>query len=107
MHDVIKQVVGSVIRGNFFHEKPSWGLVVDNARAERHGEHVVQLPVDGIGGALLATSFPIRCSGWCEGQSCVMGATEGLGYASWVVVVRDLSLPGACGPNLAHITSDN
>ena len=36
-----------------------------------------------------------------------MGTTEGPGYASWVVVVHDLSLPGTCGPNLAHITSDN
>lgn len=36
-----------------------------------------------------------------------MGATEGLGYASWVVVVRDLSLLSAYGPNLARIALDN
>ena len=67
MHDVIKLVVGFVVRGNFFNEKPSWGLVVDNARGERHGEHVVQSPVDGSGGALLAASPLIHCNGWCGG----------------------------------------
>lgn len=37
----------------------------------------------------------------------MMGATEGLGYTSWVVVVRGLSLLSAYGPNLACIALDN
>ena len=37
----------------------------------------------------------------------MMGAAEGPGYASWAMVVHDLSLPGACGPNFARIASDN
>ena len=37
----------------------------------------------------------------------MMGVAEGLGYASWAMVVRDLSLPGAYSPNLARIASNN
>ena len=36
-----------------------------------------------------------------------MGAAAGLGYVSQVAAVGGLSLPGACGPNLACIASDN
>ena len=37
----------------------------------------------------------------------MMGTTEKLRYSSWVVAICGLSLPGACGPNLACIVSDN
>ena len=37
----------------------------------------------------------------------MMGTAKGLGYSSWVVAVCGLSLPGACGPNLVRIASDN
>ena len=47
VHDVIKQIVGPVICRKFWHEKPFWGLVVDNTRAKRRGEHVVQSSADG------------------------------------------------------------
>ena len=36
-----------------------------------------------------------------------MAVAKGLGYASWAVAIRDLSLPGAWGPNFAHIVLDN
>ena len=37
----------------------------------------------------------------------MIGAAERLGYVSWVAAACDLSLPGACGPNIAHIVLDN
>ena len=47
MHDVIKWIAGSVISEKFCHEEPSRGLIIDNARAKRRGEHVIQSPTDG------------------------------------------------------------
>ena len=67
MHDMIKWIVESVIRGEFWHDESSWGLIIDNVSAERLGEHVIQLPADRAGGPLLATSPPICCSGGCGG----------------------------------------
>ena len=36
-----------------------------------------------------------------------MGTAARLGYVSRVAAVGGLSLPGACGPNLTRIASDN
>ena len=47
MHDVIKRIARPVICRKFWHKKPSWGLIIDNTRAKRRGEHVVQSPTDG------------------------------------------------------------
>ena len=41
VHDVIKWVAGSVAREKFWHEEPSWGFAIDNARTKRRGEHVI------------------------------------------------------------------
>ena len=37
----------------------------------------------------------------------MVGVTGGLGYTSQVAAVGGLSLPGAYGPSLARIASDN
>ena len=67
VHDVIKRIAGSVIRKKFWHEKPYWGLIIDNARAKKRGEHVVQLPTNGARGGSFA-EFPPTCrSDWCKG----------------------------------------
>ena len=58
-------------------------------------------------GPLLVMSPLGCCIGGCGGQSAMRGVAEGPGYASWAMVVHDLSLPGACGPNFARIASDN
>ena len=51
VRDMIERIVGSVVRRKYWHDEPSWGLVIDNARAERRGEHVIQSPADRAGGA--------------------------------------------------------
>ena len=105
--NVIKQIVGSVIREKFWHEKPSRGLITDDTRAKRRGEYIVQSPTDGTQGGSFA-EFPPTCrSVWCGGLFLVMGAAEGLRYVSLVVAVCGLSLLGACGPNLVRIASNN
>ena len=48
VHDVIKRITRPVIRENFWHEKPFWGLVINNMRAKKHEEHVVQSPTNGV-----------------------------------------------------------
>lgn len=47
VHDVVKWITGSIIYRKFGHNEPSWGLVVDDTRIERRGEHVIQLPANG------------------------------------------------------------
>ena len=41
MH-VIEGIVGSIVCRKFWYEESPWGLVMDDVRAERRGEHVVQ-----------------------------------------------------------------
>ena len=41
MHDVIEGIVGSIVCGKFWYEESPWGLVVNDMRAERRGEHVI------------------------------------------------------------------
>ena len=37
MHDMVKWIASSVIRGEFRNHEPSWGVVVDDMRGERRG----------------------------------------------------------------------
>ena len=46
MHDMVKWIAGSVIRGKLRDHEPSWGLVVDDVRVERRGEHVILSLID-------------------------------------------------------------
>lgn len=50
VHDMIEWIVGSIVLDEFWHDEPSWRLVFDDMRAEKRGEHVVQLPTDRVGG---------------------------------------------------------
>ena len=58
MHDMIKWIVGPIVCGELWHNEPSWGLVIDNARAKRRGEHVIQPPADRAGGASTLPYLP-------------------------------------------------
>ena len=42
MHDMVKGVTRPIVRREFRHEKSPWGIVMNNMRAKRRGEHVVQ-----------------------------------------------------------------
>ena len=53
MHDMVEGVVGPIVREEFRHEESPWGLVMNNMRAERRGEHVVQPFADGANGWLV------------------------------------------------------
>ena len=47
MHDVIEGIASPIVCGKFWHEESPWGLVMDDMRAERRGEHVIQPFADG------------------------------------------------------------
>ena len=49
MHDMVEWIAGSVICCELQYHEPSWGLIPDDVRAKRCGEHVIQLSIDGIG----------------------------------------------------------
>ena len=53
MHDVVEEVAGPIIRGEFGHDESPWGVVMNNIRAKRRGEHVVQPFADGANGWLV------------------------------------------------------
>ena len=53
MHDMVEGVAEPIVCGEFGHEESSWGLVMNDMRAERRGEHVVQPFADGANGWLI------------------------------------------------------
>ena len=53
MHDMVEGVVGPIVRGEFRYEESLWGLVMNNMRAKRRGEHVVQPFTNGATGWLV------------------------------------------------------
>ena len=53
MHDMVKGVTRPIVRREFRHEKSPWGIVMNNMRAKRRGEHVVQPFADGATGWLV------------------------------------------------------
>ena len=53
MHDMVEGVTGPIVCGEFGHEESPWGLVMNDMRAERRGEHVVQPYADGASGWLI------------------------------------------------------
>ena len=46
VHDMIERITCFVICREFLYHEPSWGLVVDDVRVKRRGEHVIQLSAD-------------------------------------------------------------
>ena len=58
MHDMIEGVVGPIVCGEFWYEESSWGLVMNDMRSERRGEHVVQPFADGATGWLVWADSP-------------------------------------------------
>ena len=50
---MIEGVARPIVRGEFRHEEFPWGLVMNNMRAERRGEHVVQPFANGATGWLV------------------------------------------------------
>ena len=107
VHDMIKWIIGPVVCRELWHDEPSWGLIIDNVKVERRGEHVVQPPADRVGGALLTISPSTCYSGGCGGLFGMMSAVEEPEYASWALATRGFSISGVCGPNLARIASDS
>ena len=53
MHDMIEGVIGPIVYREFGHEEFPWGLVMNDMRAERREEHVVQSFADGANGWLV------------------------------------------------------
>ena len=53
LHDMVEGVTGPIVCGEFGHEESPWGLVMNDMRAERRGEHVVQPYADGASGWLI------------------------------------------------------
>ena len=53
MHDMIEGIVGPIVCRKFWYEESPWGLVMDDVRAERRGEHVIQPLADGADGWLI------------------------------------------------------
>ena len=50
---MIEGVVRPIVCGEFGYEESSWGLVMNDMRAEGRGEHVIQPSADGADGWLV------------------------------------------------------
>ena len=46
VHDMVKWIAESIIHRKFWHKEPFWGLIVDDTRTKRCGEHVIQPPAN-------------------------------------------------------------
>ena len=42
MHDMVEWITRPIIRRKFWHKESPWGVVMDDMRAKRRGEHVIQ-----------------------------------------------------------------
>ena len=58
MHDMVERVVGPIVRGEFGYKESPWGLVMNDMRAKRRGEHVGQPFADGANGWLVWEVLP-------------------------------------------------
>ena len=50
---MIEGVIGPIVCGKFGHKESPWGLIMNDMRVERHGEHVVQPFADGANRRLI------------------------------------------------------
>ena len=80
---------------------------MNNMRAKRRGEHVVQPFADGASGGSFGEFLPACRTAWCGRMFCTTGVTRGSGCVSQAVAAGDLVFPSSCGPSLARIASDN
>ena len=64
MHDVIEEIVSSIVCGKFWYEESLWGFVMDDMRAEGRGEHVIQPFADGANEWLVWDVFPSWLFRW-------------------------------------------
>ncbi|RVW96450.1 hypothetical protein CK203_029629 [Vitis vinifera] len=86
------RVVGPIICGEFGHDESPWGLVMNDMRAERRGEHVVQSFANGakwvahLGGATIGSG--------CASQVVAAGGLGLLGSS------RFMGVGGSCGLTL-------
>ncbi|RVW15436.1 hypothetical protein CK203_094702 [Vitis vinifera] len=87
MHDMIEGVAGPIVCGEFGHEESPWGLVMNDMRAERRGEHVVQPFADGANGWLIWEVSPSLSCTRCESELSSWGA-------------RCMGVCGSCGLTL-------
>ncbi|RVW85608.1 hypothetical protein CK203_037578 [Vitis vinifera] len=102
MHDTIEGVAGAIVCGEFWHKESPWGLVMNDMRAERRGEHVVQPFDDGANGWLVwevSPSLSVRvccpgCGYWLLG---LPGSLESK-LSSWEARYRGVC--GSCGLTL-------
>ena len=87
MHYVIKWIARSIIRGEFWDNEPFWGFIFNNARTERRGEHVIQVPADRAQRGCMRGIFTNPQHGWRAACPCEIGEFEGLECASSDMVV--------------------
>ena len=66
MNDMVERVAGPIVCGEFGHEESSWGLVMDDMRAEGRGEHVIQPSADEPMGGSFGRFPPACCTAGYE-----------------------------------------
>ncbi|KAL6312228.1 hypothetical protein AAG906_020313 [Vitis piasezkii] len=86
-------VAGPIVCGEFWHEESPWGLVMNDMRAERRGEHVVQPFADGANGWLV---WEVVATGGLG----LLGSLESE-LSSWGA--RCMGVCGSCGLTL-HVS---
>ena len=108
---MVKRIAGFIICREFWNHEPSWALVVDDVRVERHEEHVIWSPTDRAGRPLLTRSPTSGCTGRGVGQSITAGVAKGLGHTFWVFTICGFPpsplVPGIWGPSLTRIAFDS
>ena len=104
---MVEGVAGPIVRGEFRYEKSPRGVVMNNMRAKRRGEHVVQSFADGVSGWLIWGVSPSLAYRLVREDILHHGSDQGLGCAPQVVATGSLVFPGPCGPSLVRIAFDN
>ena len=107
MHDMVEGFAGPIVCGKFRHEKSPWGVVMNDMRAKRRREHVVQSFVDEANGWLVWGVSPSLSYRLVREDVLHQGVIRGSGCIPQVVATGGLVFPSPCGPNLARIASDN
>ncbi|RVW32650.1 hypothetical protein CK203_076490 [Vitis vinifera] len=126
MHDMIEGVAGPIVCGEFGHEESPWGLVMNDMRAERRGEHVVHLllmePMGGSFGRFLPacrTASSVHGSVWLMWPNVAVSGMaptvpgyidsgSGLEFATWPLERCDGEAPsmkpGCVAPRFLLLT---
>ena len=67
VHDVIKRIACFVIRREFWHYEPPRLLIVNNMRAKRREEHVIQPSADRVGRSSNRLGLSLLLPWWLRG----------------------------------------